>query len=89
MILLPVNPEDLIKLQPILDYNKNFVEPNMKISIYKNRRGRYKGVYLWARADLGTCRIHPQFMTDWTHELKSIEDIKVIIDDNPPWEINK
>lgn len=83
MILLSVTDEDLTKLEPILDSNKNLQRPNIKLSIYKNRRGKYKGCYLWCAADLGTCRIHPQFCTSWRLEMLGIEDIKVIIDDGP------
>ena len=83
MILLSVTDEDLVKLDPILDSNKNLLRPNLKLSIYKNRRGAYKGCYLWCSADLGTCRIIPQFCTTWHHDMISIEDIKVIIDDGP------
>lgn len=87
MILLGVTDEDLTKLEPILDSNKNLQRPNIKLSIYKNRRGRYKGCFLWCAADLGTCRIHPQFCTNWRLEMLSIEDIKVVIDEGPAaWE---
>ena len=55
MILLNVTDEDLVKLEPILANNRNFETPNIKLSVYKNRRGSYKGVYLWCKADLGTC----------------------------------
>lgn len=83
MILLGVTDEDLAKLEPILESNKNLQRPSIKLSIYKNRRGRYKGCYLWCASDLGTCRIHPQFCTNWRGEMLSIEDIKVVIDDGP------
>ena len=87
LILLGVTEEDLAKLEPILSNNPNLLKPNVKISVYKNRRGSYKGCYLWAYADLGTCRINPQFCTTWHHEMLSIEDIKVIVDEGPaPWE---
>lgn len=87
MILLGVTKEDLEILAPIIDTNPNFKMPNLKLSIYKNRRGSYKGVYLWCTADLGTCRIHPQFCTTWNYEMVSIEDIKVIVDEGPAaWE---
>lgn len=87
MILLSVTDEDLVKLDPILDSNKNLLRPNLKLSVYKNRRGSYKGVYLWCSADLGTCRILPQFCTNWRHEMVSIEDIRVIVDEGPAaWE---
>lgn len=87
LILLSVTNEDLAKLEPILASNPNFKAPNVKMSVYKNRRGSYKGIYLWCNADLGTCRIHPQFATTWHHEMIGIEDIKVIVEDDPaPWE---
>jgi replicative DNA helicase len=87
MILLSITPEDLEKLAPILSSNPNFVTPNIKMSVYKNRRGSYKGVFLWCWADLGTCRVTPQFVTTWRHELVPIEDIKIIVDDGPSaWE---
>lgn len=81
MILLNVTDEDLVKLEPILTNNSNFEIPNLKLSIYKNRRGSYKGVFLWCKADLGTCRIQPQFCTTYGHEIVGIEDIRVIVDE--------
>ena len=81
MILLGVTNEDLVKLEPILSANTNFSPPNLKLSVYKNRRGSYKGVYLWCKADLGTCRIQPQFCTNYNHEIVGIENIKVIVDE--------
>lgn len=83
MILLSVTEEDLLKLETILSANPNLIKPNIKLSIYKNRRGSYKGCYLWCSADLGTCRIIPQFCTNWRHEMLSIEDIKVVVDEGP------
>lgn len=80
MILLNVTNDDLIKLTPILDTGR-FKIPNLKLSIYKNRRGAYKGIYLWCDADLGTCRIHPIFCTTWNHEIINIEDARIIVDE--------
>ena len=78
-IMLGVSDDDLIKLDPILATNV-FERPVIKISIYKNRRGRYKGIYLWAKADLGTCRIEPIFATTYNYELVPIDDIKITIE---------
>lgn len=47
------------------------------MSVYKNRRGRYKGIYLWCSADLGTCRIKPLFCTTYQYELVPIDDVKI------------
>ena len=79
-ILLNVKDDDLVKLDKVLASNV-FERPNIKMSIYKNRRGRYKGVYLWCKADLGCCRIKPMFCTTYDYELVQIDDIKVIIDE--------
>jgi replicative DNA helicase len=87
LILLSVTKEDLEKLAPIFASNPNFTVPNIKLSVYKNRRGSYKGVYLWCSADLGTCRITPEFVTTWRHEMVSIENLKIVVEDEaPPWE---
>lgn len=82
-IMLEPTKDDLVKIEPIVASSSRFKVPNMKISIYKNRRGSYKGVYLWCDADLGTCRIQPMFCTNYRHELKPIEDIKIMVDDEP------
>ena len=75
-ILLGVRDTDLVALEKILATNM-FKVPNIKLSIYKNRRGRYKGIYLWCNADLGTCRINPMFATGYDYELIQMEDVKI------------
>ena len=76
MILLPVTDEDLVKLDKIITSNI-FQPPNIKMSIYKNRRGRYKGIFLWCKADLGVCRIEPMFATTYGYELIPLSDLKI------------
>lgn len=78
--ILPVVQKDLEGLETILSAN-TFEKPNAKISVYKNRRGRYKGIYLWCKSNLGTCRINPMFATTWDYEIISIEDLKIITED--------
>lgn len=78
-ILLPVKEQDLGSLETILQKNPQFPVPKIKLSIYKNRRGRYKSVILWCDADLGTCRIKPMFMTDFQYEWIGIDDLKVVV----------
>ena len=79
-ILLGVKTEDIEALQPILS-NNTFDKPNLKLSIYKNRRGRWKSVILWCKADLGCCRIKPMFCTSYDYEIQSIEDLKIITEE--------
>ena len=81
MIMLPVKEDDLENLDRIL-VNTGFKKPSLKISIYKNRRGRYKGIYLWCDSDLGTCRVKPMFATSYTYELIQINNLKINVKDN-------
>ena len=78
-IILPTKDEDLASLEKILATGI-FNKPTHKISIYKNRRGKFKSVILWCQGDLGTCRLKPMFMTDNSYEMLPIEDINIIID---------
>ena len=79
-ILLNVQDDDLISLEKILS-TKLFDTPTIKMSVYKNRRGRYKGVILWCKADLGCCRIQPMFCTTYDYEMVSIDNIKIIVEE--------
>lgn len=74
--MLNVTNEDLISLDNIIKANV-FDSPTIKLSIYKNRRGRYKGVYLWCKADLGCCRINPMFCTTYNYEMINIDDVRI------------
>lgn len=79
-ILLGVKDNDIQALENILATNA-FDRPTVKMSIYKNRRGRYKGIYLWCKADLGCCRIRPMFATTYDYEILSIDDMKIITEE--------
>ena len=79
-IMLGVTDNDLVALENILN-SDIFETPTIKISIYKNRRGRFKGIYLWCKSDLGTCRIEPMFCTNYTYEMVSIDDIRIKIEE--------
>ena len=87
-ILLNVKEEDIQALETILATNV-FDKPTIKLSVYKNRRGRYKGVYLWCKADLGCCRIQPMFCTSYDYELIDMKDIKIKLDEESAFEYNE
>ena len=76
MIMLEVSQEDLTALDTLIK-KEGFENPTIKISVYKNRRGRYKSVLLWCRANRGTCRIEPMFMTNYQYQFMPIEDLKI------------
>lgn len=79
-IVLPTKSEDIEALGKILTSN-TFERPNLKMSVYKNRRGRYKGIYLWCNADLGCCRVKPMFATTYDYEIINMNDIKILTED--------
>lgn len=74
--MLNVSQEDIESLDGVIKQG-GFDVPDTKISIYKNRRGRWKGVLLWCRSDKGICRIEPMFVTKYNYELCEIEDLKI------------
>ena len=75
-IMLQLNDTDR-EVVSKLSAEKGIEMPNLKISIYKNRRGRYNHILLWCKADLGTCRINPLFATAYNYELIEMEDYKI------------
>ena len=85
-ILLNTTDEDLVALESILA-SSMFEKPTIKMSIYKNRRGRYKGVILWCKGNLGCCRIQPMFCTTYDFEMVSIDDIRIRVDEESAFEI--
>ena len=87
-ILLLVKDKDIKGLEKVLA-SSSFDTPTIKLSVYKNRRGRYKGIYLWCKSDLGTCRIKPMFATGWDYELIPIDDTRIYIASAFPEEYSK
>ena len=80
MIMLELTAKDKEAVKDIVKKG-NFEMPVIKISVYKNRRGRWKGIYLWCRANRGICRIEPMFVTQWNYELVEMEDLKIKVQD--------
>lgn len=64
-IMLDCTPEDIESIQPILTEHPELGIPNIKCSVYKNRRGKINRVLLWMQADKGTCRYKTRFVTDY------------------------
>lgn len=75
-IMLRLNPNDIEVLTPLVA-EKGLEMPNLKISIYKNRRGRYNHILLWCKADLGICRIDPIFATDYSYEIIPMDNYQI------------
>lgn len=77
-IMLEPNKKDEEALKPILQ-KLGCEMPNVKMSIYKNRSGRWKGILIWVSANRGICRFDPLFVTDYNYKLIDIEDFKIKI----------
>lgn len=75
-IMLEVSKDDREALKPLIE-EKNFPEPDIKISIYKNRRGQYKDILVWCISDRGCCKINPVFVTDYQYKLIDIPNLKI------------
>lgn len=81
MILLDVTSEDIEALSPII--KKTGVQPNVKMSIYKNRRGSYNKCCLWMTANKATCRFNGLFVTDYDYNIIPIEDTNLVVTMDP------
>jgi replicative DNA helicase len=78
MIMLRTTSEDIEALDSILS-KKTFEMPDTKISVYKNRRGKYSSIFLWCKSNKGTCKIIPLFATDYNYGFIEMEDTKIKI----------
>ncbi len=81
MIMLDVTKEDEEALMDSLGGSILAKEdmPNIKVSVYKNRRGAYNRCFLWQKADKGTCRFETVFVTDYHYNLIPIKDTQIIV----------
>jgi len=77
-IMLQTSQEDKEALKDVIAKG-GFEEPTIKISVYKNRRGQYKDILLWCKANRATCKIIPMFATDYQYKLIPIQDLKIKI----------
>lgn len=68
-IMIDASPEDLKDIEELVKQNPGLGQPNIKLSVYKNRRGEYNRIVLWMRADKGTCRYKTLFATDYNFNL--------------------
>lgn len=76
--ILPVTDNDLAALQSVCNEN-GFDIPDIKMSVYKNRRGKHKAIYLWGKRNLGICRIDWYMATTWRYELIRIDNLNISV----------
>ena len=63
-IMLETTKEDREKVEAFCKKNSLPI-PNVKMSVYKNRANKWKGIYLWMSTQTGICRFETLFVTDW------------------------
>lgn len=73
MVMMDVSPEDEDDLENLMTRFPGLPYPNLKMSVYKNRRGEYNRIILWMRADKGICRYRTLFATDYNLNLVDIK----------------
>ena len=76
MIMLNASQDDLEALKPLVE-QQGYPIPDTKISVYKNRRGKYKDVLLWCTSNKATCKIEPKFVTDYTYSVIDIPALEI------------
>lgn len=74
-IMVDCTDEDLQDVEGIVASHPGIGMPNMKKSVYKNRRGKNNRVICWMYADKGTCRYKTLFVTDFFYNLIDPKDI--------------
>nr|DAO69189.1 MAG TPA: replicative helicase [Caudoviricetes sp.] len=78
-IMVDMVPDDYEDLAGLLESHPELGVPNIKLSIYKNRRGKINRVICWQRADKGTSRYKTLFVTDYNLNLIDVyENGKVV-----------
>ena len=78
-IMVDMVPDDYEDLAGLLKSHPELGVPNIKLSIYKNRRGKINRVICWQRADKGISRYKTLFVTDYNLNLIDVyEDGKVV-----------
>ena len=76
MIMLNASQDDLDALKPLIE-TQGYPIPDTKISVYKNRRGKYKDVLLWCTSNKATCKIEPKFVTDYQYSVIDVPAINI------------
>lgn len=80
-VMVDATAEDIEELKPILEKMPGITElPNIKFSVYKNRRGKVTRAILWMKATKGNCRYETlidkttgrALVTDFNYELIDI-----------------
>ena len=80
-IMLETTKEDREKVEAFCKKNSLPI-PNVKMSIYKNRANKWKGIYLWMSTQTGICRFETLFVTDWACNIIEMPLLKISVEED-------
>ena len=80
-IMLETTKEDREKVEAFCKKNSLPI-PNVKMSIYKNRANKWKGIYLWMSTQTGICRFETLFVTDWAYNIIEMPLLKISVEED-------
>lgn len=80
-IMLETTKEDREKVEAFCKKN-NLPVPNVKMSVYKNRANKWKGIYLWMSTQTGICRFETLFVTDWACNIIEMPLLKISVEED-------
>ena len=80
-IMLETTKEDREKIEAFCKKNSLPI-PNVKMSIYKNRANKWKGIYLWMSTQTGICRFETLFVTDWACNIIEMPLLKISVEED-------
>lgn len=80
-IMLETTKEDKEKVEAFCKKNSLPI-PNVKMSIYKNRANKWKGIYLWMSTQTGICRFETLFVTDWACNIIEMPLLKISVEED-------
>ena len=80
-IMLETTKEDREKIEAFCKKNSLPI-PNVKMSIYKNRANKWKGIYLWMSTQTGICRFETLFVTDWAYNIIEMPLLKISVEED-------
>ena len=80
-IMLETTKEDREKVEAFCKKNSLPI-PNVKMSIYKNRANKWKGIYLWMSTQTGICRFETLFVTDWACNIIEMPLLNISVEED-------
>jgi len=75
-IAMPPSQTELKKVEDIIRTIIGCPTPNLVLSLYKNRGGKWSNIKVWLYIDYGTMRITDLFVTDYNYHIDNVDKLK-------------